>query len=485
MKWILLRSFITVLIVIGSSTVFSQQKIWNIADCIEQGWKANINVQQTILNKISAEKDVELNKAQYHPSLNASYTNGFNWGRSIDPTSYQYVNGLVNTNNINVSASLTLFDGFMTPNRIKQSKLGLKLADGQLDQQKNLIAITISAAYLQTLLAYENVDLISQQLTASRELLSNTQKFYEKGLKSEGELLLVRSQVAKEESDSMQAANTLQLAKLSLSQLMEIPYSSNFNVERFNPEFSEKFIAFPFPSSKILYDSAVVRLPEINNAILNAEINEYELKVNKGNYYPRLSVNGSIGSNYASTSRLITQDIQINDEPIGYLYSTPTELIYGPQVTVTPITSNYAYFDQLGDNMNSSVSVVLSIPIYNKRSTKLTSDKIIVNIEKANLELMNQENLLRKDIESDYLEYQLLYNQHKASRLKLQAYSASYQKIVKQFNLQLASGYELLLEKNKIAAAQSEIAQLQYQLIFKYIILRYYQSGVVELPVQY
>jgi len=483
MKKVILNALV-VLFVINSLPSFTQKSAWNISQCIEQAWTSNITIQQSEINTKSAQYDLEFSKAQYHPSINAAYANGFNWGRSIDPTSYQYVNGLVNTDNYSLTANLTLFDGFITPSRIKQSKIGLELADGQMDQQKNWIAITVSASYLQTLIAHENLDLVSKQLMASRELLSNTEKFFNQGLKSEAELLLVKSQISKELADSVQAYNALQLAKISLIQLMEIPFTNIFEIERFDPDFDQNLILKSFPSAQVLFDSAVTRLPEIKNAALSVLHNELELKATTGNYYPNLSVSGTVGSNYASTSKIISQQITLQDGPIGYLYSTPEEIVYGTEVIVSPITNNYPYFDQLTDNLNSSLRLQLSVPIYNQKQVDNTKQKVILNIDKANLELQNQKNILRKDIESDYLDYTLLANQKEASELKLQAYLASYQKIVTQYKLQLANSYELMLEKNKIALVESEIVQLKYQLIFQYVILKYYQFGTVEFPDQ-
>jgi len=458
--------------------------VWTFYQCIEQGWSANIDVQRSELNRQTAEYNLEYNKAQYHPNLNATYTNSYNWGRTINPTTYQYVDGLVNFNNYGISSRMILFDGFITPTRIKQSRLGLELADGQLQQQKNWIAINIAGAYLQTLLAHEKVDIITKQLIASRALLYNTQKYFDQGIKSEGDILLVKSQLAKEFSDSILASNTLQLAKLSLIQLLEIPYVADFKIERLKPDFSVSFIPYLFPSSQAIYDSAIVRLPEIENSNLAIAYNELELKAARGGYFPVLSLSGSIGTNYASTNKIITQNQYTRDVQIGYLYSSPTEVVYGTEVVNTPIISDYAYFDQLDDNLTTSLSFGLSIPIYNRKQIITNIDKANINVTQAELDLVDEKNSLRKDIETDYLEYTLLYNQLTASKMSLEAYKESFRKIEKQFELQMTTGYELLLEKTKIFATESEIIQLQYQLLFKYVILMYYQSGEVDFPRQ-
>lgn len=460
----------------------AQNKTWLLQECIDTAWAKNLSIQKAELNMQSAGYDLDYSRAQYHPSINANYSNAFNWGRTIDPTTYQFVNGQVTTNNIGVSGSITLFDGFTTPSRIKQSRVGVDLAAGQIETQKNFIAISIASAYLQILLASERLDLASNQLIATRSLLILTQKFFEKDLKSESEVLQISAQVAKEESDSIAVKNTLQLAKLSLLQLMEEEYSEEFVVDRFNPEIIQALA--PIPNSEVLYDSALNVVPEIINAKLNLQIAELELKAVKGSYYPTLSLNGSLGTNYASSSKIISQEIIVEEKPIGYLVSDPSQIVNGTEVIVNPIVSDYSYFSQFDDNLSGSVSINLAIPIYNRKQVLVSEQKTEININKAQLDLQNEKNLLRKDIETDYLEYVLLSQQLVASKKMLVAFQVSYEKTQKLYELDMISTYELLVEKNKIWAAESDVVQLQYQQLFKYIILRYYLTGEVDLPIE-
>ncbi len=461
---------------------FGQDKTWHLKECIDSAWEKNISIQKAELNLQNANYDLDYNKAQYHPNLNANYTNGFNWGRTIDPTTYQFVNGQVTTNNVGISGSIVLFDGFTTPSRIKQSRVGVDLASGQIETQKNFIAISIASAYLQILLAYEKLELTSNQLIATRSLLILTQKYFENDLKSESEVMQISAQVAKEEADSIAANNTLVLAKLSLLQLMEEPYSVEFNINRFDPEIIQAFA--PIPNSEVLYDSALNVVPEILNAKLNLQMAELDLRAVKGSYYPKLSLNGSVGTNYASSSKIVNQEVIIEEKPIGYLVSDPAQIVNGTEVTVNPIFTDYSYFSQFDDNLSSSVSINLAIPIYNRKQVIVSQQKSEVNINRAQLDLQNEKNLLRKDIESDYLEYVLLSQQLVASKKMLEAYQISYDKTQKLYELDMISTYELLVEKNKIWAAESDVVQLQYQQLFKYIILRYYLTGEIDLPIE-
>lgn len=453
---------------------------WSIQQCIEQAWESNITVKQTEISKVNSNYDLEFNLASYHPNLNLSYSNGYNWGRSIDPTTYQFVTGGVNTNNLTLSSSMTLFDGFATPNRIKQSKVGVKLAEGEMQLQKNSIAISIASLYLQVLLAHEREAVVSNQLTISRELLKISSKNVELGIKPELDLLQIKSQIVKEKADSVAANNTLRIAKLTLMQLIELPYSLSFEIERFDPKSIGTYTVVS--KTEEVYDSALAVVPEIQNANLMIHYKELDLKVKKGGYYPILSLNGRVVSNYASSSKKISRQEIAVEKPIGYLYNDPTQTVVGNQISVVPIAEKYPFRNQLSDNLNSSLSLVLSIPIYSKKQNKVNTGKAFMSIDQAKLDLQNRKNILRKDIEMAHLDYVLLNNQLISGEEKLKAYLVSYAKFQKQFDLNISSSYELLLEKNKVTATENEIIQLQYQLLFKNIILKYYQSGEIELP---
>ncbi len=463
--------------------VTSQQNIspnWTIEQCIDQAWKSNNTIKQTENNRINSQYDLEFNRAGFHPNLNLSYSNGYNWGRSIDPTTYQFVTGGVNTNNLTLSSTMTLFDGFSTPNRIKESKVGLEMADAEVKQQKNAIAISIAGAYLQILLAHEREEILLRQLISTRELLKLTTKNIELGSKSALDLLQIKSQIALEKADSVEAYTILQLAKLSLLQLIEIPYSPTFEIERFDSKKIQQYSIIS--NSDEVYNSALLVVPEIQNANLEIQYKTLDLKVKQGGYFPVLSLNGRIVTNYASSSKKILKQEILSQEPIGYLFSDPSQTVIGNQSSMIPIVQSYPYRNQLSDNFNTSLSLILSIPIYSKKQNLVNTGKALVAVNQAKLELENKKNVLRKDIETAYLDYMLLTNRLLAVNEKRNAYVFSYGKIQKQFELNTTSSYELLVEKNKLISAENEIVQLQYQILFKNIILKYYQSGEIKLP---
>lgn len=479
MKFGSLSCFLLVLLFMNRASAQSDNG-WTLDSCIHRAWASNVLINQASNNVGLSENTLKESKSGYLPSVNASYSNFLNYGRSIDPTSYQFVNGSVNNNNYSLSANIILFQGMRTPSRVNQSKIGLELAYGQLQEQKMNTALEVSNAYLTLLLSYEKLEIISEQLIASRNLQINTQKYIDNGLKSELDLLQVNSQISKEISDSVLAQNNLFIAKLTLMQLMEMSYSNDFEIKKVDPSLYN--ISFPVNTSETLFENAKVADPSINNALLTVQQNEYAIKVSQSAYYPTISLNTGLNSSYSSSNRKSNQSVVYEEEAIGYLDSNPSETVSGMRENVQYTYEDYPYFDQLSDNFNASISLQVNVPIFSKNQNKINVAKSTINLEQSKLTLKNQENILRKKIENDYLSQILLINQKTASENKMESYRLSYEKAKKQYDLNLISSYELLLEKNKLDGALSEIIQLKYQLLFQTVVLNYYQSGNIELP---
>ena len=75
------------------SGALQAQKAWSLQNCFDYAIKNNISIKQIKLSKNYAENAVKQSKiALYTPLANASVNESFNFGNSIDPTTYQFVN---------------------------------------------------------------------------------------------------------------------------------------------------------------------------------------------------------------------------------------------------------------------------------------------------------------------------------------------------------------------------------------------------------
>lgn len=86
------------------------------------------------------------------------------------------------------------------------------------------------------------------------------------------------------------ARNRLQLAKLTLAQLLSIESAEEFDIVK--PNFDQLELILPPYNAKDLFTVAVERQPGILGAEYRSKSSERGLKAARGGYYPTLSVFG-------------------------------------------------------------------------------------------------------------------------------------------------------------------------------------------------
>ena len=136
----------------------------------------NISVQQTDLQAQFSALDIKQSKASQLPSFNLSTSAGFNFGLSENPTT-----GILQKNNFfnsgsQLQAQVTLFNWFSKKNINEANQLTYDADQQQTQKIKNDIALNVAAAYLQVLLAREQIHVSNIQLEQTKSQLENTRK---------------------------------------------------------------------------------------------------------------------------------------------------------------------------------------------------------------------------------------------------------------------------------------------------------------------
>ena len=87
------------------SISLSAQEIWSLDRCVRTAQENNLGVQSADLNVESALLDVKRFQFQRLPNINASLAGGYQFGRTIDPTSNQFIEANTQFSNGQLSAA--------------------------------------------------------------------------------------------------------------------------------------------------------------------------------------------------------------------------------------------------------------------------------------------------------------------------------------------------------------------------------------------
>jgi len=307
--------------------------------------------------------DVSQSKFNIAPSLNASASQNFGWGRSPDPQTNIYATQQ-NTKTLffNVSSDVTLFNGLQQLNNVRKAQFDYLAGKYDSDKIRNDISLNIAAAYLLILFNIELVNNSQRQVDISNEQISRTEKQVEAGAVARGNLYDIQAQGAGEEANLIANKNKLMLAYLDLMQLLDIEGTMDFDIEKPNLEITAKPSLLP---PEMIFNKSVNIMPEIKSAELRLKSAGRTVAISQGARSPRIFASGSIGTLFSD------QILEITEGADGFP-------VYG---------DTRPFSDQFVDNRDGSILFGMSIPIFNGYQVSTNIKKSKIYYENLNLEL--------------------------------------------------------------------------------------------------
>ncbi len=427
----------------------SQNRVWTFQQCLDTALQRNISLNQSRLNTDLSRITFEQSKANLFPNLSASSRDGVSFGRSVNPTTNQYVERTTNSSSFGVNTGVDLFNGFQLTRTILQNKMNLDAVKTDVENVRNQVTLNITTAYLQVLFQYEILKAAKNQTEATAIQVDRTQKMVNAGKLPESNLFTIRSQQATDNLAVVNAQGQLDLAKVTLEQLMEIPVTDSFEVKI--PDLVEPSLLLNQTNQEI-YNKALTVQPQIAGASIRTNSALLGVKISEGARYPSLSLSGGINSNYSVTSRTGANST-VKDSP---------------------------FFPQLWTNLGESIGLNLSIPIYSNRQIKSNIERAKINALSAQLDEQNTRHQLRKTIEQSYTDLRNSIKKYEAVKEQISAAELSYQNMERKYNVGMATAIDYLIEKNNYFQAQSNGIQAKYDYIFKSKILDFYQGKPIQ-----
>jgi len=455
------------------------QAVWSLEKCIEYALSNNIQIKQQMLQVKSGQATVLQDQLNLLPTLNGFAMHGYNWGKTVDRYTNQFATKRVQTDNFYLSSSLTLFDGFRKINQVKQSKMDLEAANYDNDKFMDDITLGIATGYLQILFYKELLKTAENQLQATDLQVARLQKMVTAGALAVGDLYNIQAQRATENLQVVDSRNNLDLAYLTLAQMLDLPSTDNFEIETPELELGAQPSLTAMPEQ--VYGFALENQPMIKSAEYRLKSSEYMLDQSKGSLLPSLSLQGSLGTGYSgAASQVVASYVPSGTQVIGFI-----DLPGGSQEVYSlkydPVWKNNTFSDQVNDNVNKSLSFNLSIPIFNGWSSRTAISKAKLNVENAkyNLDLKKLE--LRKTIQQAYADAKAALNKYYSSITGVEAAKESFRYAEKKFTVGTLNSVDYNNAKINFEKAESSLVQAKFEFIFKTTVLDFYMGKPITL----
>jgi outer membrane protein len=461
--------------------VVNGQEKWDLRKCVDYALEHNITIKQQDIQAKIAELTLKQSKASQIPSLNFGTNLGIGTGRSIDQTTNQFTTQNIWNNSFSLQSNVDLFNWFSKRNTIAGDKFSTEAAKAAVDKLKNDISLNIASAYLQALLAKEQINISKVQISQTRYQLDNTQKLVDAGSLPELNLAELEAQLATDSSALITAQGTETQSLLLLKSLLQLDAGVAFDVDA-PPVEMIPIEPIGDLQPEAVYLLAIKNLPQQQVNKFNLEAARKYADAAKGQMYPNISLGASLGSNYSSSksNSEVLSKTQIALDTVARVFPSNTPVVV-PVYDVRSRGFATPYGTQLSDNYRNSIGISLNVPIFNGRSARTNWQKQKLQVQNLTLQQDLSNMTLKQDIYSAYTDAVTSMQKFNATTKSVAAAQKAFDFAQKRYDVGLLNTIDLLTNQNNLFRAKIDRLSAQFDFVFKMKLLEFYRGQGLKL----
>ncbi|GHT28032.1 transporter [Bacteroidia bacterium] len=419
-----------------SGSVFAQNMasenvFFTLEECLAHAFGNNYNYLSQLLSEETKEDSYEQAKRDRLPNLNASVSESWNNSKGV-ASSFG--------GNVGLSTGVTLYQGGTIDNTIAQAKLSMEQSKYQTTQYENDLTIQILQAFLSVLGNEELLKIQDAVLKTSEEQLSQGEKQFRVGKILESDYLMLEAQYASDKNNIVDTEITRDNSLLSLKRLLSM--DPDVNLKIIYPDTSTVQRMALIPNRNSVIERAMATLPDLNISRYNVDIAQVGVKLSQAGYYPTVSLNGNIGANHRDFNNL---------------------------------------GNDFSNSLNESISLSVSIPIFDKGRTKSRVTQSKISLLQAEYNREQTELNTRQTLIQEYQNVVSAYSRFQATEVKHNAYQKTYEVYSARFNAGSITAVELLQQQNNYINVLNDYIQSKYGFILKRKILDVYMGEKITM----
>lgn len=418
------------------TAVSGMAREWSLEECVSYAIENNLTVKSQELQVKRGELEIVQAKDRFLPTLDASASQSFNFGRGLTAEN-TYADR--NTSNFQwgVNFNLPLFQGLSEYRRLNYAKSSLQQMLYEHESTKDNVTLNVISQYLQVLYCKEVEESARSQADYSAYEVTRQKALADAGKIAEADLYDAEAQAAQDQLQVVSAQNDTRTALVNLANLLRLTSIDDFDVLPLGD--AEPLI--PRPES--IYNDAL----SINNGILGARqgikaASDY-ISVAKAGYIPTLSFNAGIGSSFYTVS--------------GFDHET--------------------FARQMRHNMSTYLGFSLRIPIFDGFSTRNSVRTAKLQKYAAEIELEQRESDLFKNIQLAYYQAKGARERYLTSGVTLEKTRLSFDATREKYNLGRSTPAEFEQAKNNLFRTEVSRIQAHYEYLLRYRILMFYKDN--------
>ncbi|RYZ32806.1 MAG: TolC family protein, partial [Sphingobacteriales bacterium] len=411
---------------------------------------------------------------------------GYNFGRSINPVTNQFEDARVFFNDYSLQSGVTLFNWFSLRHAIAASKLEKQAADAATDKARNDVALNVAVAYLQTLLAWEQINISNVQVQQTISQLDVVEKRVRAGALPELNLIEVQAQLARDSAAYITTQATYQQNLIQLKALLSMDMAQPFDIAK--PDVTAIPVE-PLASLQpdYVYAEALKNLPQQRVNQFRYEAALKNIQSARSSMYPTLSAFVGVGSTYSGTYPDRSRVQVIPQTGLDTVQNLLVEINPGVFTNVVSprfqtVVPNATFSKQVFDiNLGQRIGLSLSVPIFQNRQLRTNWDRAKLNAESIRLQLYQDNLNLQADIYNAYTNAMNAQQRFVAASKAVDATQRALDFSVRRYEAGLLTTFELITNQNNLYRARLDATSAQYEFVFRMKLLEFYKGQGLKL----
>lgn len=424
------------------------QEAWTMEQCMQYAVEHNHGVRLRQMALEDSRTERLRARGSFMPSLGASTSAQYNFGRAIDPETNTYTNVSTFYNGYSVSASIPVFDGLQRWQGLQTARLNVLLGRLGVQAQRDEVAQRVMRQYVDALYCRGALLLARSKREESAGLLRQARVMAEVGTRSEADTAQMRATWAADDYEVTRQEGLLEKAMLALKQLMNYPAGEELPLDSMMPGgAAEHGLAAGTggaaePTAGIAA-MALATSPTVRMAELELQTARRGLRSARGAFFPSVSLGAGVSSTYYRQT--------------GARGGTP-------------------FRSQMRNNAGEYVYASLSVPIFNRLDLICNLRRQRNSVVRARENLDESRTELLRLVEEATADHRASLMEMEKMRGKVEADSLAARLVVRKFEEGLASPLDV--QTATVTLLQSRAALLQSRLSYVYVnrMLDYYKG---------
>lgn len=469
-----MKRFLFLSIFFLTTSVIHSQKQWTLQECLTHALENNLSLKQTELGISFEEIAQKQAKGNRLPSFNASASHGYNFGRTLDPFTNDFISERIQSNQFGLQSGITIFNGFKLMNAYKRTAVAINKSRLELEKLQNDVSLNVANSYLNILYNQEFLAIAERNVLATVQQYDLIQKQVNAGALPQGSLYEIEAQKATDEASVINAQNNLEMSFLILKQLIQ---SEEDIMAIQTPEITEISSSLMPSSSQGLLLNALENFPEIK--VVEQELLDagYGLKIAEGAKYPSLFMRYNVATGFSGARK-----IGVNPQTLIY----PIGVVESSGETVVTFREGFADYEvkpfgnQFNENINHSLGLNLSIPIFNGWSTANNIERAKLNTVRTEYRMEAVKQSLQQEVEKAWLDAKAAWKNYETGQKTVTAAKKAYEYAQVKYDQGVINLVEFNLSRTQLDNATAQMIRNKYDYIFKVKVLEFYQGKPIS-----